>query len=202
MYNQSFSERYDTIRRKNCQIRPPPQLPHTLNVLHQQKPTHFREILRVNPSTFDHLLAAIEDDPVFGNNSRTQQAPVEWQLAVALYRFGHSGNGVGQTPVSRWAGLGHGTVALYTKKVLTAILCPRFMNEAIRLPTDEEKEKAKRWVENHSCRAWRNGWCLVDGALVPLFDRPHWYAESYFDRKCNYSLNLQVCFSVTDYSRQ
>ena len=33
----------------------------------------------------------------------------------------------------------------------------------------------------------------MDGTLVPLSKRPTWFGESYFDRKCNYSLNIQVC---------
>ncbi len=33
---------------------------------------------------------------------------------------------------------------------------------------------------------------VVDGTLVPLYYRPYWYAEAYFDRKSNYSLNIQV----------
>ncbi|KAE9385542.1 hypothetical protein BT96DRAFT_960728 [Gymnopus androsaceus JB14] len=42
------------------------------------------------------------------------------------------------------------------------------MNKAVRLPTELEKEEAKKWVEKHSCRA------------------------CYFDRKCRYSLNIQI----------
>ncbi|EJF65499.1 hypothetical protein DICSQDRAFT_50638, partial [Dichomitus squalens LYAD-421 SS1] len=66
------------------------------------------------------------------------------------------------------------------------------LEKYIRLPTPEEKEDAKAWVEEHSCHAWRHGWCMVDGTLVPLFTRPHWFGESYFDRKCRYSLNVQI----------
>jgi hypothetical protein len=79
---------------------------------------------------------------------------------------------------------------------MTALLRHSFMSEAVRLPTPEEKSKAKDWVEAHSCRAWRHGWIFVDGTLIPLFDRPHWYGESYFDRKCNYSLNVQVRYHL------
>ncbi|KAJ7584581.1 hypothetical protein C8J56DRAFT_789714 [Mycena floridula] len=61
------------------------------------------------------------------------------------------------------------------------------------MPTDKEKEEAKKWVEDHSCAGWCNGWCFVDGTLVPLYAKPNWYGESYFDRKCRYSLNIQVC---------
>lgn len=32
----------------------------------------------------------------------------------------------------------------------------------------------------------------MDGTLVPLTYRPFWFGESYFDRKCNYSLNIQI----------
>ncbi|KAG6807838.1 hypothetical protein H0H92_006242 [Tricholoma furcatifolium] len=48
---------------------------------------------------------------------------------------------------------------------MTAILCKDFMDEAVQCPTDAEKEEAKVWVANHSCKAWRDGWCLVDGTL-------------------------------------
>jgi hypothetical protein len=43
-----------------------------------------------------------------------------------------------------------------------------------------------------SCPAWRNGWLMVDGTLVPLFRRPSWFGNIWFDRKSNYSLNVQV----------
>ena len=55
------------------------------------------------------------------------------------------------------------------------------MQDAVCFPNAEEKAKAKAWVEAHSCKAWQDGWLLVDGTLVPLFNRPHWYGESYFD---------------------
>ena len=83
---------------------------------------------------------------------------------------------------------------LITRRVMTAVLRPDFLDDVIHFPTPEEKEEAKEWVENHSCKAWRGGWCMVDGTLVPLDERPFWYGESYFDRKQNYSLNIQVWF--------
>ncbi|KAF9059460.1 hypothetical protein BDP27DRAFT_1238774 [Rhodocollybia butyracea] len=165
----------------------------------------FRLELRVSPYTFDQLVAAIKDDPILQNNSETaHQAPVEEQLAVVLYRFGHDGNAASLQGVANWAGIGKVTVLVHTKRILAAVLRPEFMGKAVRLPTEEEKEEAKQWVEDHSglprrcnttraCRAWRDGWCFVDGTLIPLYARPYWYGESYFDRKCRYSLNVQVC---------
>ncbi|KDQ52057.1 hypothetical protein JAAARDRAFT_139205 [Jaapia argillacea MUCL 33604] len=176
--------------------RGPAYLIHVLTVYKHSRPDHFRENLRVSPTTFDRVVSMIESDPIFSNNSQNAQIPVETQLAITLYRFGHYGNAAGLQQVANWAGVAKGTVELVTRRVITAILRPTFLRTAVRYPTPEEKEKAKVWVEKHSCRAWRGGWCLVDGTLVPLYDRPFWYGESYFDRKCNYSLNIQVRWSM------
>ncbi|EEB95596.1 hypothetical protein MPER_05407, partial [Moniliophthora perniciosa FA553] len=172
-------------------MKPPPQLPHCLNVKKHHYPDSFREDLRVSPTTFDRLVDILQDDMVFRNDSSNEQLPVEQQVAVALYRFGHYGNAASLKKVAEWAGLGKGTVTKCTRRVMSAILQPSFKDRYVRMPTDEEKEEAKRWVAQASCEAWRDGWCLVDGTLIKLFARPHWYGESYYDRKCNYSLNSQ-----------
>ncbi|KDQ17170.1 hypothetical protein BOTBODRAFT_155948 [Botryobasidium botryosum FD-172 SS1] len=186
-----YAHRYELPR--NERTRPVPQLPHALNTNKHARPDLFRRDLRVSPVTFDRLVAHIEDHAVFSNNSEHAQMPVEMQLAIALYRFGHEGNAVGLDKVADWAGVGKGTVVVCTRRVIAALLSPEFFKTYVRLPTPEEKEDAKRWVETRSCAAWRGGWCMVDGTLVPLAFRPHWYGESYYDRKCNYSLNFQVC---------
>ncbi|KLO04189.1 hypothetical protein SCHPADRAFT_840943, partial [Schizopora paradoxa] len=142
----------------------------------------------------NRLVAEIEDDPVFVNNSQNEQIPVAHQVAVLLFRFGHSGNAASLKRVAEWSGYGKGTVLLMTRRVLTALLRPEFIKTAVPPPTEAEREEAKQWVEEHSCHAWRNGWLFVDGTLIPLYYRPFWYAEAYFDRKSNYSLNIQVCF--------
>ncbi|KAJ7107036.1 hypothetical protein C8R44DRAFT_548570, partial [Mycena epipterygia] len=169
----------------------PAFLRHVLGPLKDTRPDLFHQELRISPFTFDQLVDKLGDDPIFANNSNNGQMPVEDQLAIALFRFGHSGNAAGLQKVANWAGVRKGTITLVTRRVMTAILRPDFMSEAVRMPTECEKEKSKAWVEAHSCRAWRNGWCMVDGTLVVLFDRPFWFGESYFDRKCNYSLNIQ-----------
>ncbi len=35
---------------------------------------------------------------------------------------------------------------------------------------------------------------MVDGTLVPLFEKPGGHGEGYYDRKGNYSMNVQVSF--------
>ncbi|CAK5275896.1 unnamed protein product [Mycena citricolor] len=187
-----YTHRYEQPRDRSALPRPPGQLKHVLTTWKTTRPDHFREALRVNPATFDELTAKIENDPIFWNESNQPQASVDEQLAVALFRFGHDGNAASLQAVANWAGLGKGTVLLYTRRVMIAILRPSFMQDAVRMPTPDEKARAKRWVQKHSCKSWRNGWCFVDGTLIPLDERPTWYGPGYFDRKCNYSLNFQI----------
>jgi hypothetical protein len=190
---EMYVSRYEMPR--NEIPRGPSRMHHVLFTLKSARPDQFREELRVTPRTFDVLVTKLQYDIVFRNNSRCPQMPVEEQLAIALFRFGHDGNAASLQGVANWAAVGKGTVLLVTRRVMTAILRPGFMNEAVRFPDPEEKEAEKKWVHRHSCRAWRNGWCLVDGTLVPLAERPHWFGESYFDRKNRYSLNIQARLS-------
>ncbi|KIK90441.1 hypothetical protein PAXRUDRAFT_831715, partial [Paxillus rubicundulus Ve08.2h10] len=46
----------------------------------------------MTPECFDVLLAAIQANPVFQNQSNILQMSVDAQLAIALYHFGHYGN--------------------------------------------------------------------------------------------------------------
>lgn len=185
-----YSSRYEKPRTRR--LRGPGYLRHVLDVLKVEQDDRFREELRVTPATFDAIVEKLEADPIFSNDSNTAQMPVEEQVAITLYRFGHDGNAAGLQKVANWAGVGKGTVSLVTRRVMTAILRPSFLDDALHPPTEEEKEEAKRWVEENSCEAWRNGCLMVDGTLVRLFEKPKWYGESYFDRKSNYSLNIQV----------
>ena len=55
---------------------------------------------------------------------------------------------------------------------------------------------AKERVEANSCPAWCDGFCMVDGTLIPLFEKPGHHREAYFDQKSNYSMNFQVSTSA------
>ena len=153
-------------------------------------PKHFRLNLRVSASTFDSLLKMIETHPIFLNEANLSQGPVTKQLAVAMFRFGHNGNAASVEAVAQWAGVSAGTVVNCTRRVMIAFLA--LHDSAIRWPSEDEKEESKQWVETVSCYAWRDGYCMVDGTPVVLFQKPGYHGEAYFDRKSNYSLNLQV----------
>jgi len=170
-------------------------------LLHDYKfnrPEIFRSYLRIDPGCFDDLVHVLKDDPVFHNNSHNPQMPVDEQFAIALFRFGHYGNAASMLKVALWAGIGFGTVPLVTNRVLKATCSERFRKSALHWSSPEAKEAAKAWVQDASCPAWRDGWLMVDGTLVPLFMRPGFFGNTFFDRKSNYSLNVQVspCFYV------
>jgi hypothetical protein len=89
-------------------------------------------------------------------------------------------------------GVGYGTVHLVTTRVMKATCTPRFRAASVQWASGAVKEEAKQWVEGVSCPAWQNGWLMVDGILVPLFRRPGHFGNVWFDRKSNYSMNVQV----------
>jgi hypothetical protein len=198
-FSTIYSSRYH-VDRKFGHGKPPAYLPLILTTYKDHQEFHhlFRQYLRIDPITFDNILAEIRTDPIFTNQSRHPQMAIDHQLAITLYRFGHYGNAASLQRVADWAGIGKGTVLIATRRVMIAVLRGSFKDQAIRMPTPEEKEEAKQWVGKHSkCTTWRDGWCFVDGTLVPLAFRPFWYGQSYFDRKCQYSLNIQVFLATT-----
>jgi hypothetical protein len=159
-------------------------------------PKRFRNNLRVSPSTFDGLEKMIADNPIFYNSSPFPQGSVSAQLATTLFRFGHDGNAASVEAVAQWAGICAGTVVNWTRRVMLAFLA--LHDSAVHWPSEEEKEEAKDWVESVSCPAWRDGFCMVDGTPAILFQKPGYHGEAYFDRKSNYSLNVQVSAIITE----
>lgn len=156
------------------------------------RPDLFREEFRMTPYTFDCLVERLQDDPVFDNNSENDQMSPEYQIAIACIRFGYNGNAAKVKRVAYWAGCSVGSVLNATRRVMTALLRREFMDETMQWPTEEEKEEAKKWIEAHSIKNWRGGWCFADGMLAIVYAKPFWYGPSYYDRKHTYSLNLQV----------
>lgn len=88
---------------------------------------------------------------------------------------------------------------LVTARVIQATCSQQFRNSTVQWASEEAKEIAKQWVEDNSCPAWRDGWLMVDGTLVPLFQRPAFFGNTWFDRKSNYSMNVQVWFYCIHY---
>jgi hypothetical protein len=123
------------------------------------------------------------------------QFPVEHQLAIALFHFGHFRNAASVESVAQWAGCSAGAVVTCTQRVMQAITACHDL--AIHLPNASEKEYAKQWVEAVLCPTWCDGFCMVDGTLMPLSDKPSLCGEGYYDQKCNYSLSVMVSLWVS-----
>ncbi|KIJ48108.1 hypothetical protein M422DRAFT_248289 [Sphaerobolus stellatus SS14] len=171
------SSRY--LQQRISILKTPQQLWLPLNVYKKDHPELFRSYLWISPATFDIL-----------------QIPVDQQLAVTLFRFGHYGNAATLQKVGLWAGFGYGTVDLCTKRIMAAICDARFRWAVMQWPTEKQKEDAKAWIESRSCPSWRDGWLMVDGTLVSLFARPGFYGNTWYDRKSNYSLNVQLILNL------
>lgn len=104
------------------------------DVYKEHKPVIFKAYMRVSPACFDALLAAVQDHEAFRGESNHKQLPVQTQLAIALYRFGHYGNAASVTKVALWAGVSYGMVINATKRVIFAFCSPEFRNRVMAFP--------------------------------------------------------------------
>jgi len=157
---------------------------------------HFCQNLHISPCTFDILLQFIEDHPTFHNNSNNGQWPIPYQLAIALYQFGHFGSAASVEAVTQWAGYSVGEVVKVTCQIMIAFL--PLHDQAIHWPNMEEKQEASDWVESVSCQSWWLGFCMVDGMLIPLASKLGHFGKQFFDHKSNYSLSLTVSDQLID----
>ncbi|KAF8142833.1 hypothetical protein K438DRAFT_1994543 [Mycena galopus ATCC 62051] len=139
----------------------------------------FVKLLRVSPLVFNVILL-IKDHPVFHNNSNVPQTPVDVQLPVVLYRLGRYGNAASVEDVARVAGIGVGTVELFTDRCFAAI--ESLHNQFIRQLTPGEKELEKRWIDEHLgfVSLWREGWVMYNGTIVVLYAKPGLNGEGYY----------------------
>jgi len=200
---QMLSMSIDSLRRVYpASVKRSSQLPLILSHFKVHDYRRFRRNLKVHPTIFDYLLYMMNDDHTFGHSSQNAPhsinsgilLPADIQPATALYRFGHYGDAATCEDIAQWAGISAGSVVNCTRRVMRAFL--RFHDGVIKWPNEEEKKAPKDSVEALSCPAWRNGYCMVDGTLIALYEKPTHFGESYFDRKSNYSLNLQVWFHI------
>jgi hypothetical protein len=149
----------------------------------------FRRYVRVKPATFDTLVDYLKDNPEFHNNSNNPQTDIRIQLAVVLYRLGHYGNSASVADIADWAGVSEGSVVMFTRWVLLALL--DLHDTAFPKLSPEMIEKSKEWARR-VCDAWANGFMAADGTNLNLFMKPGHYGQSYFDKSSKYSMNLQV----------
>lgn len=157
-------------------------------------PDAFRKKLRVDPDIFDAILDQIIDHPIFRSRSPSSpQLPVAVQLAIFLNRAGHYGNAISVFDVALWAGVSEGSVVNCTNRVMTALLAQHDTFIKFPGPDSADRANAKAYAGRvTNCQEWRGGWLAADGSSIPLFQKPGFYGETFYDRKSRYSLNCQV----------
>ena len=101
-------------------------------------------MLRVSPLVFTAILELIKDHPIFHNDANTPQIPVDYQLAVTLYRMGRFGNGASIEDIARIAGIAEGTVELCTHRCFDAIESLHDIFVRRLWPEEKEAEKSKK----------------------------------------------------------
>lgn len=166
---------------------------------------------------FTKLLHRIATCEVFYNNSTCPQAPVAWQLLVALANFGLSGNGGGCPIKAKLFALAGGllrstltvcvcltlsacltdlcissagSVDNYTNRCIYAIM--QLEKEYVRWPTPSERKVIKDRIGADSFFQECVG--FIDGTLINLAAAPSHHKEDYWTRKSVYALNsLIIC---------
>jgi hypothetical protein len=122
---------------------------HLLEHWREESPDRFCQKLRVDPETFDSLVALIEDNPIFSNNSNCPQLPVPLQLSVFLFCASHYGNAVSPEDMAQWAGISVSGVERCTDRIIVSLVS--LHDEAIHFPGADNKEQAKAFVEAQMC---------------------------------------------------
>ena len=164
----------------------------------QTFPDKFRAQLRINPDAFETLVVALEGHPVWHNNSPSAvQMRCDYQIAIALKRFGECGNAASVHKSATFWGVSVGMVNNAIRRTVAAVMGNRdFVKQSVHWPThgSEVRENAKHQVIELSrgCEALKEGWCMLDGTLFPIYAKPHLHGETMFDRKKNYYLSTQI----------
>ncbi|KAK4694910.1 nuclease HARBI1, partial [Phenoliferia sp. Uapishka_3] len=135
------------------------------------------------------LVDIVSEDPVIAN--RRKGAPPQTLVLVWLWRARLYGNGGSVFKTAQWAGISSGAVVAYSRLVVDA-LCRR-TKDFVTYPTPEERLRAAQyqWIKV-PVDGWQYGIIMIDGTTVNFDSRPGFDGNSYFDRKFEYSMNLQV----------
>lgn len=151
----------------------------------------FQQNFRCDIESFHQLVELLEPCAVFHNKSTCPQTAVTWQVAIALWRLGHNGNGAATVMESMLFGFGVGTIVLFTRRVITALL--EVGSRYILWPSQERRRENKEVMELEGFPG-----CVgfVDGTTIPLSEKPAIDGECYWDRKHRYSINMQIVCDV------
>ncbi|POM77897.1 Hypothetical protein PHPALM_4651 [Phytophthora palmivora] len=127
-------------------------------------------------TSFERVIALIQNQAIVSNNSTCSQASVWFQLAVALDHFGNNGTGASLDRSQDLRGIGKGTADGYTDRDVQALknLSVRY----VRWPTVAERRKTF-----HEREAVGFAGCVgfIGGTTIPLTQNPVIDGECFFD---------------------
>src|SRR6266498_2002948 len=144
----------------------------------------FKRIMRMDPQSFQSLITKIETHSIFQSTGNKQQAPVELQLAIFLRRIGSKDEIF--SICSRF-GIAEGTVYLYCKRVMLAILSLK--NSLVIWPTEEPRKIVHSGFKNIG--GFENVIGAIDGTHIILGIAPLNQPEIYWNHKKKYSIQYQ-----------
>lgn len=144
----------------------------------------FKRIMRMDAQSFQNLITKIETHSIFQSTGNKQQAPIEFQLAIFLRRVGSKDEIF--SICSRY-GISEGTVYLYCKRVMLAILSLK--SEVVIWPTGEFRKMVHLGFKNIG--GFNNVIGAIDGTHIILGTAPLKQPEIYWNRKKKYSIQCQ-----------
>ena len=154
----------------------------------------WRTVMRVDPMSFEFIAHLICDNPIFSNESKIPQAPIDEQLKLALYRLAYDGSGVGVANSAHHWGVAEGHISNCTKRVVFALF--QLQDKFIKWPSADglrqESSETDRRADFLDCVG------KVDGTDVVLAFKPggDFEGERFWNRKKRYAIDLcAVCNS-------
>ncbi|POW06436.1 hypothetical protein PSTT_08985 [Puccinia striiformis] len=150
---------------------------------------------RTSKDGFVQVLEKIVGNPVFHRGGgRWAQLPIAHQLALTLERLGSNGNGASVGRFSRNLQVGRGTVIKVSRQVIAALVSLGRMY--VQWPNRERRAEISEVLRMEGFER-----CVgfVDGTTIPLFQRPGFDGETFFDCKKRYSLNAQIVCDCDKY---
>ena len=159
-----------------------------VGILPHYSSQRFRSITRMSKSSFCLLASILERDPVFTNHSTSQQAPVQIQLLLALYKLGQDGSASGYRPSSAFWGVSEGHIFDCTRRVIKAIV--KLKDTYIQWPNSDGRSHESLF--NLQKRGFLGAVGKIDGTDVVLKYKPggKFNGEQWFNRKKRYAIDL------------
>ncbi|MBW0488287.1 hypothetical protein O181_028002 [Austropuccinia psidii MF-1] len=147
----------------------------------------FKQSMRTSKEGFHFIYNKIKDHQVFKNSSNSKQVPISHQLALTLERLGSNGNAGSVGKFARNFNVGRGTVISISRRVLEAI--NSYEKYYIQWPNQNRRYEISQVMRQEGFEE-----CVgfIDGTNFPLYQKPAWQGEVFFDRKKVYSINAQI----------